>query len=151
MPRLPLVRQTVVQADQSGAQQKRHGGRGGDFRSAGAEDGKEAEGGHGVHRRLFQARDQMGGVEWDGGLPHIAPGIGEGEEEQAQADEDRRARLRRDRRGRVHEGREEAHRRIIPIFPALFALQKEGGDRRQARRVEEPIPEKPRCRLALAR
>ena len=93
----------------------------------------------------------MGGAEWPGSPPDIAPGIGEGEEEQAQADEDRRARLRRHSGGRLHEGREEAHRRVIPVFPALFALQKEDGDRRQARRVEEPIQEKPRCRLAFAR
>ena len=41
------------------------------------------------------------------------------------------------------------HAQILPLFPTVFALAKEGRDRGQAGRVEEPIQEKPRCRLAF--
>lgn len=149
LPGLLLVREADWQADQGGAYEKRDGGRGGDLQTARRENGKEAEGRPGGDRRILQTRHKMGGIAGAGGLPDIALGVGEGQEKQGQADEDGRPGLRRHRRGRLHQEPEEGHAQILPLFPAVFALAKEGRDRGQAGRVEEPIQEKPRLRLAF--
>ena len=73
----------------------------------------------------------------------------EGQEKQGQADEDGCPGLRSDSGGRLHQKPEEGHAKILPLFPAVFALAKKGRDRGQAGRVKEPVQEKPRLRLAF--
>ncbi len=149
LPGLRFLRGAAWQADQGGAYEKRDGARGGNLQIARGKVGQKAEGRPGVHRGLFQARHKMGGIAGTGCLPNIAFGVGEGQEKQGQADEDGCPGLRSDSGGRLHQKPEEGHAKILPLFPAVFALAKEGRNRGQAGRVKEPIQEKPRLRLAF--